>query len=1034
MPTGSMLVEIPDHRAGADGKIFGLVADAGQRFRLLDSPPAAPASRSVWMLSCQLDRSDAMTRDERHRRADKYRSMLAQAATQFGGRVLSVDQDIAILLFANPDEAVRAGLRAREIFAEVPDAVGDIQARMSIHVEAAVADSMLESPVTTHSGVAICRAANPGQILVSEFAAEAMALQLPVGVSLVNLGTHRLSDLGQAQPVYQLADASRAGSFPPPQSLGSRPHNLPAQLNHFVGRRSELTALSEQLADHHRISVLTGPPGVGKSRLALHAAAQVLGAFKDGVFLVDASKIGPSEDLSSSLLTAMGVRDSGSGTFAGRRSDPMRPAVARLVDHLQDRRLLLVLDNLDSCIAKAMALADSVFRKCPGVGILATSREALGLEGEIVTRVRPLEVPGPGEPADDVRRRSAVRLFIDRALPKRPDLTLDDESIGTIGAICRAVDGLPLAVELAAASLRYQSLSGLATTLASSDDARAGSVFGPTSQLNVLEWTFNTLSEPEASVLCKLSTFAGGFSLDAAESVCDGANSNTVNVPLCVASLLDKSLIEFESESFHDSYRLLGMTRRFAEKRLLQSGGSDAAYAAHLLWYDQLSRQAERELRGDGQVQWLAAIDREYDNLRVAIERAGRLDPSVGVEIASRLCLFWLMRGRMDQGMALLVRTLDVAANASELVRGRGHLAVGILSAFAGDGERALVAGRRAWAAGASSGDQQLQGTATWVLGLAELMLGRVVESIDRFADAAVTATEIGDDWLFAHTQTSLGNAYFLAGDMGSARSCYGGALAIRQQGQDLFGIAWTAFRLGVLTSAQGDYATARTLLNQAREAANAIEYTQGTLLATLGIADTCYLQGDLTSAAAAYLEARRLARIVEDEASESFALGGLTHLAVEGQHVTEASVWLAAQAETGSRMSLQAAASLLRSRSVVAQLHRYEGEAAAYRRGALLLYHHIGDIRAVIEQFEELAGHAGQFEDLPRAAALLAVAETLRGRTGFPALLPATERLASVHQRINNSGDPAVRDAAVAGRSMSLPAAVALALRVGRG
>jgi class 3 adenylate cyclase len=154
------------------------------------------------MLSCHLDRSDAMTRDERHRRADKYRSMLAQAATQFGGRVLSVDQDIAILLFANPDEAVRAGLWAREIFADLPDAVGDIQARMSIHVEAAIADSMLESPVTTHSGLAICRAANPGQILVSESAAESLARQLPVGVSLVNLGTHRRASSSPSSPRF----------------------------------------------------------------------------------------------------------------------------------------------------------------------------------------------------------------------------------------------------------------------------------------------------------------------------------------------------------------------------------------------------------------------------------------------------------------------------------------------------------------------------------------------------------------------------------------------------------------------------------------------------------------------------------------------------------------------------------------------------------------------------------------------------------------------------------------------------------------
>ena len=1033
MPSGSILVEIPNARPGEDGKLFGLASEANQRIGLLESPAAAQEPRSVWMLSCQLDAPDALTGEEHRRVTDRYRSVLAQASTRFGGRVLSVDQDIAILLFAKPNETIRAGLWAREIFGDAPDPVGEIQARMAIHVESGLRGSELESPVTTHSSLVVCRAANPGQILVSESAAELLASELPPGVTLVNLGTHRLSDLGHAQPVYQLADASTAEGFPRPQSLDGRPHNLPAHLNRFVGRRSELRALSDRLADHHRICVLTGPPGVGKSRLALQAAAQVLSVFTDGVFLVDASNIGPSDDLSSSLLAAMGVRDSGSGTFAGGRSDPTRPAVARLVDHLQDQQVLLVLDNLDTCISMATALAESVSHRCPGVGILATSREALGVEGEAVTRVRPLEVPAPGEPADEARRRSAVRLFIDRALPKRPDLTLDDEAIATIGAICRAVDGLPLGIEFAAASLRYQSLEGLATTLASGDDARASSVFGRSSQSNVLEWTFETLSESEASVLCKLSTFIGGFSLDAAEVVCDGAKGNTVNVPLCVASLVDKSLIEYESGSSGDWYRLLEVTRRFAEKRLLQSGVAEAANAAHLRWYDQQSRQAESNLRAGGQVPWLAAIDREYDNLRIAIERAGWLDPPVGVEIASRLCLFWLMRGRIGEGVAIIDRALE-AADASDLVPGRGHLAVGILSAFAGDGERALVSGRRAWAAGASLADRQLQGTATWLLGLAEMILGRVTTGTNRVADAATIAREIGDHWLFAHAQTSLGNAYFLAGDVASARLCYGEALAIREQHQDFIWIAWTAFRLGVLQSAQGEFAASSELLNQALQAAGTIEYTQGILLAKLGIADASYLQGDVTSATEAYLDARGLARIVEDEASESFALGGLTQLAAEGQHENEAAGWMTAQAETGSRMSLQARASLLRSRSVVAELHRYEAEAAARRRGALLLYHHIGDIPAAIEQLEEVARHAGQFDDLPTAAALLAVADTLRGRTGLPAPPRTTDRLAPVRRQIDESHDPKVRDAAMTGQAISLSAAVALALRVGRG
>jgi predicted ATPase/serine/threonine protein kinase len=1033
MPSGSILVEIPNSRAGEDGKLFGFVSDANERFGLLESPAVAQEPRSVWMLSCQLDAPDAVTGEEHRRVTDRYRSVLAQASTQFGGRVLSVDQDIAILLFAKPIEAVRGGLWAREIFGDAPDPVGDIQARMAVHVEAGLRGSMLESPVTTHSSLVICRAANPGQILVSESAAELLARELPPGLTLVNLGTHRLSDLGQAQSVYQLADASTTQGFPPPQSLDSRRHNLPAQVNRFVGRHSELRALSERLADHHRICVLTGPPGVGKSRLALQAAAQVLNIFTDGVFLVDASKIGPSEDLASSLLAAMGVRDSGSGTFAGRRSDPIRPAVARLVDHLQDQQLLLVLDNLDTCVGQATALAESVSRRCPGVGILATSREVLGVEGEAVTRVRPLDVPAPGEPADDARRRSAVRLFIDRALPKRPDLALDDDAVGTIGTVCRAVDGLPLGIEFAAASLRYQSLDGLAATLASGDDARTSFVLGASSQSNLLEWSFETLSESEASVLCKLSTFVGGFSLDAAEVVCDGAKSNTVNVRLCVASLVDKSLIEYESGSSGDWYRLLEVTRRFAEKRLLQSGLAEAANAAHLRYYDQLSRQAESNLRAGGQVHWLAALDREYDNLRIAIERAGGLDPPVGVEIASRLWLFWLMRGRLGQGVAIIDRALE-AADVSDNVAGRGHLAVGILSAFAGDGERALVSGRRASAAGAWSADRQLQGTATWLLGLAEMMLGRTTTGTQRIADAATTAREIRDDWLLAHAQTSLGNAHFLAGEVASARLCYREALSIRERHRDFIEIAWTAFRLGVLLSAQGEYAASRDRLNQALEAAGTIEYTQGILLAKLGIADTCYREGDLMAAAGAYLEARELARVVEDEASESLALGGLTQLAVDRERDDEASAWLAAQTETGPRMSLQAAASLLRSRSAVAQRHRYDAEAAARRRGALLLYHHIGDIHAVIEQLEELARHAHQFEDLPRAATLLAVAGTLRGSIDFPALAHTTERLTQLRRQIDESHDPKVREAAISGQTMSLTAAVALALRVGRG
>jgi len=1029
LPLGTDLVAL------ADG-LIGLVPLGVGPYDLITSHDSgADGPKRVWIVASQLDVEPERDDGQVRRDTDRWRSILAEACTRSSGRVLSMDRDVSILLFGRASSAVEAAVSAAKAFDSSGDTALGVRASLSIHVEPTIRRAKLEAPVTTHTCRAICRATHPGQILVSQAAYEEVHAAMPADASMLSLGSYRLSDLSRPQLIYQYVAPSTVRDFPPPRSIDNRPHNLPVELNRFIGRRAELVLLAEQITQN-RLTTVTGPAGVGKSRLAVQAAAQTLIEFTDGVWICDVGRHGRSGDLATVLLSTLGVGDRGSGTYLGRVPDHPDLAAARLFDHLRAQRALIVLDNCDGEISDVRLITTELLRRCPGLHVLATSWEPLGLEGERLMRLQPLDVPAPDEPPDVARVRGAVRLFIDQALQGRSDLPLDNRAIAAIAKICRAVDGLPLAIKLVAARAKHESLMRIATTVypvsSMSHDSPSDldGTFG-----DPIVWTYRRLDEREQAVLRGLSVFAGGFSMAAAQQVLRRAERlDPRTVQEWVLDLADKSLVEVDLRSNADRYRLLEVTRRFAERELQSSVSGQRLRAAHLEWCEAFSREAAAGLTGADQADWLERVDAEYDNLKEACSRPMAVARGTDLAIGARLGLFWLMSGRVSEGRSWLDGALDHERRNQDSVLAEAWASSGLLACFAGDTDQATTAVGRALMAADSADNPWLRARATAVFGLV-VLLQRLPELAVQYNEAAVAlAAEVGDLWLVGFAETNLGNAYLLIDDLDRARARYERALENRRARDDQYGLAWTLLRLGVLATVEGDAEQARSFLTEALDCAASIQYRAGSLLASIALGDLQMLAGRNHAAAELYRRSLEIARSVDDEAAASLALGGLVRCAAAEGRGSEAADWLSEQEAAAGRAGLHSMAALLQSRAAVAHLQGFEAAAAGHHRGALLIWRHLRDTGGVMTELEALSLYAEVFGDRSGAALLLGATDKLRERMAAPQRIADAGRIDHLRRTVDESTDQDVQQAYRRGRTLGPDEVMAAAMGVMRG
>ena len=606
---------------------------------------------------------------------------------------------------------------------------------------------------------------------------------------------------------------ARAEGHASPEPAARPTHNLPAPLTSFIGRRREITELAQLLASA-RLLTLTGAGGCGKTRLALEVARHVLHSFPDGAWLADLSPLGDAALAAQAVASILEIRPA-----------PGRGLIESLADQVRHRRLLLLLDNCEHVIAGAAELAETLLGNAAGLVILATSREALGIAGETTWHVPSLTVPAPqySGSADDLQSYEAARLLAERAAAIDAEFSITSENAGTVADVCRRLDGIPLAIELAAARLKVLTIEQISARL--DDRFRLLTRTGRTSigRQRTLEatvaWSYDLLPEAERQLLRRLSAFAGGWTLEAAERVCAGGGINPADVLDLMTRLVDKSLVMVDAGFDGERrYRFLETMRQFGRERLQESGDGDAVLAQHFGFFLDQARRAEPELVRAHQVRWLDRLLLDHDNFRAALEwrlSSDRSSPD-SLELAAALFWFWLKRAYLAEGQQFLERALARHAAVAPARRAQAVMALGNLIFFQGDFERAERLLEESAALAHAAGEPAIRAFALGIGTMAAMERGDLSGAARRAAESAEAGREAGAPWLESFSLSYLAYQALNTGDVDRAGELHEQALALLRACGETWAMGIVLFDLALLRVVQRRYGEARTLCAEA--------------------------------------------------------------------------------------------------------------------------------------------------------------------------------------------------------------------------
>ncbi|MGE5264534.1 MAG: ATP-binding protein, partial [Acidobacteriota bacterium] len=536
----------------------------------------------------------------------RHQTLVREAVERHQGHVFQIIGDAICAAFRTAPDALNAAVEAQRALLRETWSPAAIRVRMGIHTGIAQAGTVdvITGGYSGYSTLArvqrVMATAHAEQILLSNTTAELLRGELPAGIAMRDLGEHRLKGILNPERLWQVIAPDLPQDFAPLQTLNAIPNNLPIQLTSFVGREKEIVQLKHQLTTT-RLLTLTGSGGTGKTRLSLQVAAEVLDTFKDGVWFVELAPVADPALLPQTVAFALGVPE-----------QPGRAILDLLIDHVRAKQLLLILDNCEHLIDACAKLVDKLLRAAPDLKIVTSSREDLGIAGETVHRVPSLSVfePGQAPTLDAILHSECVRLFLERASAVQSSFQLTEKNAPSIAQICRRLDGIPLAVELAAARVKVFSPEQIASRL----DNRFGLLTGgsrtalPRQQTlrALIDWSYDLLSEPEKTLLRRLAVFSSGWTFEAAEAVCAGEGIEQANVLDLLSHLVDKSLVVVEeSDAEGARYRLLETIRQYARDKLLESGESVRVRDRHLAFYLEFAEHNEPNLFIPDEIEWL---------------------------------------------------------------------------------------------------------------------------------------------------------------------------------------------------------------------------------------------------------------------------------------------------------------------------------------------------------------------------------------------------------------------------------------------
>jgi predicted ATPase/class 3 adenylate cyclase len=683
---------------------------------------------------------------------DQHGRILREAIASGGGTEVNTEGDSFFAVFPTPKGALSSAVQAQLALAAHPWPRNEaVRVRMGMHTGEGVLGGDNYIGLDVHLAARIAAAGHGGQVLLSEPTRVLIGDALPDRVSLRDLGQHHLKDIEHIQRLHQLVIEGLAADFPPIRTREARLASLPDERTSFIGREREVEEVGT-LLEQSRLVTLAGPGGTGKTRLALRLAAERIEAYPDGAFFVDLASLTDATLVPHAIAQTVGVREE-----AGV------PVMSTVAQRLSGKRMLVILDNCEHLLDACAQAVDLLLRETLTPTVVATSREVLGIPGEIVFRVPSLALPSADSMTHVVRSESA-RLFLERAAAVTPGFEVTGDNAAAIADICRRLDGIPLAIELAAARTPVLSAQEIARRL---DDRFRLLTTGSRTALPrqqtlraLIAWSYDLLGPEERLLFRRLAVFAGGMTLGACEAVCGGETSAghlaEADILDSLTGLVAKSLISAE-RSATTRYHMLDTTRAYAREELSASGEEAAVRDRHLGWCFDLSRRAEPELVGAHQREWFDLLSADHDNLRAALAWGLEHHPRQMLEMAKSLYWFWQARGHATEGRAWLDAGLNrPEASSADDLRQNALLGAGSLAWVLGDdaaarrqlGESADIA--------AQMGDRRARAIALAILGHAMVDADDLVAARTILEESVGIAREVRDPFVLARSLGTL--------------------------------------------------------------------------------------------------------------------------------------------------------------------------------------------------------------------------------------------------------------------------------------
>ena len=910
----------------------------------------------------------------------RHHAILREAIETNHGYIFQIIGDAFCATFHTAIYGLNAAIEAQrqlqlEDWGETP-----IKVRMGLHTGSSELHSTEYRGYLTMAKVQrIMSVAYGGQVLLSNASAELLHNDLPAGIMLRDMKEHHLRGLPNPERLWQVVAPDLQRDFPPLQSLKEIPNNLPVQLTSFIGREKEVEQVKKRL-EKYRLVTLTGSGGIGKTRLSIQAASELLDEYPNGVWLVELAPVTDPTLVTQTVCTTLDI------TPLGKTA-----ALDVLTDYLHSKKILLVIDNCEHLIDACAQLSETLLHACHSLRILASSREALGIEGESAYRVPSLSLAEANSGIKIIEQSEAVQLFLERTKTILPGYALTEMNAPAIAQICQRLDGIALAVELAASRVKLLKVEQIKERL---DDAFRLLTGGARTALprqqtlrGTIDWSYNLLSEEERSVLRWLSVFVGGWTLAVAEYVCDHENMLDL-----LTHLVDKSLVVVDREHINEPrYYLLETIRQYAREKLAESGEGEQVRARHLDYFLKLAESAEPELYGAGQIEWMQKLEDEHENMRAALEWSLQANMIKGQQLAAALWWSWELNGHLSEVYEWLEKMLAVNLEEKTLVRAK------LLSA------------------------------AGWVAS----MLGFGEQLAPRFCEASIVlCRELGNEQSAALPLATL--AYW-AFD----RANYDQAVALTEESRELFrkagnkwGVRHSFLQLGNIARAQENLEQAQKFYEESLKLAKEIGDQEGFGVVLLAIGSLAEKQGDYKRAMESYEEALRIEKLVKSKIAISWALSYLGLICIRRREYEKAEALLEESIEIWQKMGKQAdIAYSLQALGIIACYQENYPKARALYAESMQLLLPLEDKIDIAECVISLARFLAAQGSLETFACLLGAAEAavpnIKKRTF---LLFNTETEKYVTSARAALGEEAYTAAYEAGRQMSLDEGVAYA------